>query len=318
MPELIAVVGSLNVDLIVRTERRPGAGETVLGSDLAIGTGGKGANQAVAASRLGGRVAMLGAVGVDGFGPAQVAAIRDEGIDVGAVSELPGVATGTAVIVVDAEGENSIVVSPGANSRIDAELVDSHESWFEDAAVVCLCLEIPVDGVLAAARRGHAAGAQVVVNLSPYEEVPGELLALTDLLLVNEHELALLLAADSGSVGESWADRAQALSARGVRRAIITLGAEGSVVLDMTGPEPEVTPIAPTRVTVVDTTGCGDAFTGSVSAALARGRSLVEAAGIASRISAHAATGEGTQRSYPSREKAAELAWGVPGAGAAS
>jgi ribokinase len=314
----VVVAGSLNADLTVRTERRPEGGETVTGSDLTIGNGGKGANQAVAAARLGGAVAMLGAVGADDFGRAQLDAVRGEGIDVGAVAVLPDVATGTAVIVVDAVGENSIVISPGANGRVDATLVDSDPSWFAGAAVVCLCLEIPVDAVLAVARRGRSAGAQVVLNLSPFQEVPAELLTLTDLLLVNEHELAQVLgpdaalddeAPDGGEPDELWVRRAGALGAKGVRRAIVTLGAEGSVVLDQLGAtRPEVEPIPAIRVTAVDTTGCGDAFTGAVAAALARGRSLVDAARLASRISAVAATRAGAQSSYPSRAEAADLA----------
>lgn len=305
----VAIVGSLNADLIVRTERRPAGGETVIGSDLVIGSGGKGANQAVAAARLGAEVAMLGALGDDAFGRQMRAAITAEGIDDAAVVELPGAASGTAMIIVDAAGENSIVVSPGANDQLSAAMVDAQRSWFDGAVVLGLCLEIPVETVLAAARNGHDAGARVIVNLSPFAEVPAELLALTDLLLVNEHELALLLGDGAGE--RSWADRARALAERGIGRAIVTLGGEGSVVLDpQSGEEPTVTPISAVRVTPVDTTGCGDAYTGSVAAALARDLPLTEAAAVASRISAFAATRPGTQSSYPSKAEAADLAWG--------
>lgn len=301
----VAIVGSLNADLVVRTERRPGGGETVLGSDLAIGSGGKGANQAVAASRLGAEVAMLGALGTDAFGRQMRAAIRAEGIDDSAVLELPDVASGTAMIIVDAAGENSIVVSPGANDRLTPAVLDERRSWFSGAAVLGLCLEIPVDTVLTAARYGRDAGAQVILNLSPYAEVPEELLALTDLLLVNEHELALLL----GDGPTGWADRAAVLAARGIGRAVVTLGGEGSVVLEPE--EGRVTAVPAMRVTPVDTTGGGDAYTGSVAAALARGLPLTEAAAVASRISGYAVTRPGTQSSYPSRAEAAELAWGA-------
>jgi ribokinase len=297
----VAIVGSLNADLIVRTERRPAGGETVIGSDLAIGSGGKGANQAVAAARLGAEVAMLGALGDDAFGRQMRAAIVAEGIDDSAVVTLPDAASGTAMIIVDAAGENSIVVSPGANNRLGPADVDAQRSFFDGAAVLGLCLEIPVETVLAAARSGRDAGARVIVNLSPYAAVPAELLALTDLLLVNEHELALLLGGSDGS----WPDRARALAERGIGRAVVTLGSAGSMVL-----EPDaVTPIPAVRVTPVDTTGCGDAYTGSVAAALARDLPLTEAAAVASRISAFAATRPGTQSSYPSRAEAAELAW---------
>ena len=301
----VAIVGSLNADLVVRTERRPGGGETVIGSDLAVGSGGKGANQAVAAARLGAEVAMLGALGDDAFGRRLRDAILAEGIDDSAVVPLPDTASGTAMIIVDAAGENSIVVSPGANQRLSPAMVDERRSWFDGAAVLGLCLEVPVETVLAAARHGHAAGATVIVNLSPFAPVPPELLALTDLLLVNEHELAQLLDRTDGS----WAERARALAERGIGRAVVTLGSEGSVVLDPDGSEPTVTPVPAVRVTAVDTTGCGDAYTGSVAAALARGLPLTEAAAVASRVSAFAATRPGAQSSYPSRAEAAELAW---------
>lgn len=300
----VAIVGSLNADLVVRTERRPGGGETVTGSDLVVGSGGKGANQAVAAARLGAEVAMLGALGDDVFGRRLREAILAEGIDDSAVAQLPDTASGTAMIVVDAAGENSIVVSPGANQHVSVAMVDERRSWFDGAAVLGLCLEVPVETVLAAARHGRGAGATVIVNLSPYAEVPAELLALTDLLLVNEHELALLL---DGS-DRSWAERARALAERGIGRAVVTLGSEGSVVLDPGGAEPTVTPIPAVPVTVVDTTGCGDAYTGAVAAALARGLPLTDAAAVAGRVSAFAATRPGTQSSYPTRAEAAELA----------
>ncbi len=301
----MAIVGSINTDLAVRTERRPQGGETVRGADLLISAGGKGANQAVAAARLGAAVAMLGAVGADAFGREQRAALAAEGIDDSAVLELPDAATGTAVIVVDATGENSIVVSPGANGRVSPAMVDEHRSWFDGAAVLGLCLEIPVETVLAAARQGRRAGACVLVNLSPFGEVPAELLALTDLLLVNEHELAQLL----GDADAGWVDRGRALAGRGVGRAVVTLGGDGSVVLDArAGAEPRVTPIPAVPVTPVDTTGCGDAYTGTVAAALAAGRPLPEAAALASRVGAVAATRPGAQSSYPSRAEAAELA----------
>ena len=307
----VAVVGSINVDLTVRTERRPAGGETVTGSDLVVSSGGKGANQAVAAARLGAEVAMLGAIGADPFGRDQRAALAAEDIELTAVLELPDAATGTAVIVVDAEGENSIVVSPGANGRVDPAMIARQRSWFDGVAVLVMCLEIPQDSVLAAARRGREAGALVIVNLSPYAEVPAELLTLTDLLLVNEHELAQLL----GNAPGSWPDRAAALAGRGIERAVVTLGGAGSVVLDTTA-DPVVTSIPAVPVTPVDTTGCGDAYTGSVAAALARGLPLPRAAALASRISAVAATRPGAQSSYPSRAEAAELAESAAGSAA--
>ena len=190
----VAIVGSLNADLIVRTERRPAGGETVIGSDLAIGSGGKGANQAVAAARLGAEVAMLGALGDDAFGRQMRAAIVAEGIDDSAVVELPDAASGTAMIIVDAAGENSIVVSPGANDRL-GPADGGRSSGPGSTGPRCSGCAWRSRSRRCSRRPGSGrdAGARVIVNLSPYAEVPAELLALTDLLLVNEHELALLL-----------------------------------------------------------------------------------------------------------------------------
>lgn len=297
------MVGSLNTDLVVRTTRRPDGGETVVGSDLQVGPGGKSANQAVAAARLGADVAMIGAVGDDVFGTRLREAIGVEGIDQTAVVTLEEVATGTAVIVVDSDGENSIVVSPGANRYVDGAFVQAHRTAFDGAGAVVLCLEIPLDGAVAAARAGHAVGATVIVNLSPYAAVPPELLRLTDLLLVNEHELKLLV---GGGARDQYA---AALADMGIERAIVTLGERGSEVVDGAS---GIRRIEPVRVGVVDTTGCGDAYTGAVAAALVRGLSLVDAADVANRISADAATREGASTSYPTAADAARLAWGGP------
>lgn len=271
----IVVVGSLNADLVVRTERFPQPGETLHGSDLAILPGGKSANQAVAAGRLGGTVRMIGAVGDDGNGTLLRESVASAGVDTTRVAVRQGVATGTAVITVDAAGENTIVVSGGANATLTPE--DLPADAFDGAGVLGLCLEVSLDVVLAAARAGHAAGATVLTNLSPFGAVPQELLDLTDVLLVNEHEAA-------------------ALGDHGVARSIVTRGGAGCVVHDG-GAEP--VEVAAVRVDPVDTTGCGDAFTGAVALRLDAGDSLVEAARFAVGVGAYAATKPGAQASYP-------------------
>lgn len=271
----IVVVGSLNADLVVRTERFPQPGETLHGSDLAILPGGKSANQAVAAGRLGGTVRMIGAVGDDGNGTLLRESVASAGVDTTRVAVRQGVATGTAVITVDAAGENTIVVSGGANATLTPE--DLPADAFDGAGVLGLCLEVSLDVVLAAARAGHAAGATVLTNLSPFGAVPQELLDLTDVLLVNEHEAA-------------------ALGDHGVARSIVTRGGAGCVVHDGDADPVEV---AAVRVDPVDTTGCGDAFTGAVALRLDVGDSLVEAARYAVGVGAYAATKPGAQASYP-------------------
>ena len=291
----VVVVGSLNADLTVRTDRFPSPGETLGGSELVIVPGGKSANQAAAAAILGADVRLFGAVGADGHGDLLLKAAAGAGVDASRVLRRPGTATGTAMIVVDAAGENTIIVSPGANGTVTgAELP---QDLFDGAAVLTLSLEVPLEAVTAAARAGHNAGAQVLLNLSPYREVPADLLALTDVLLLNAHEAALVTGlADPAA---DWEAVIAALGALGVRRTIVTLGSDGAVVLDGTaGGADRVVAVAPTRVQAVDTTGCGDAFTAATAARLAAGGALPDAAAFAARAGALAATREGAQSSY--------------------
>ncbi len=275
MTQTIVIVGSLNADLVVRTERFPKPGETLHGSDLAILPGGKSANQAVAAGRLGGTVRMIGAVGDDGNGALLRDSVAAAGADTTHVAVREGVATGTAVITVDGAGENTIVISAGANGTLTPD--DVPADAFDDAGVLGLCLEVSIDVVLAAARAAHAAGVTVLTNLSPFGDVPAELLELTDVLLVNEHE-------------------AESLGEHGVARSIVTRGGSGCLVHDG---DADPVSIDAVRVEPVDTTGCGDAFMGSVALRLAAGDSLVDAARFAVGVGAYAATKAGAQASYP-------------------
>lgn len=296
----IVVVGSLNADLVVRTARFPQPGETLTGSELAVIPGGKGANQAVAAGRLGGDVTMVGAVGDDAHGSLLLDSLSSSGVDVGRVARRDEVATGTAVITVDDAGENTIIVSPGANGTLTPDRIGDAWTALDGAGVVCLCLEVPIDTVLETARRGAAAGALVLLNLSPYGPVPEELLQATGMLLVNEHEAADLAGVDPEEAG--WEATAAALRGHGIRRAVVTTGAAGSVVID--GDAPPASVPSP-RVDAVDTTGCGDAFMGALALRLAAGDELVDAARFASTVGSYAATGAGAQASYPDQEQLA-------------
>lgn len=264
----VLVVGSLNADLVVRTERFPSAGETVAGADLVVGPGGKGANQAVAAARVGGDVAMVGVVGADAHGTLVRDAVAAAGVDVTRVTTRPDATTGTAVITVDARADNTIVVSPGANGTLSAGDLPA----FDDVAVLTLSLEAPLDTVLAAARAARAAGTTVLLNLSPFGPVPDGLLESTDVLVVNEHEAALL--------GE-----------HPVTRTIVTHGAQGCVVDDAGA----TTTVDALRVDPVDTTGSGDAFLAAVAVRLAAGDALADAARCAVRVGAFAVTVSGAQ-----------------------
>jgi ribokinase len=281
------VVGSVNADLVVKVDRRPGAGETVLGSDLATYPGGKGANQAVAAARLGAKVSFLGRVGSDAHGEFLRSALNGDGVGTDALLPTPG-ASGVALITVDPDGDNSIIVSAGANGRLTAEDVRAAQPLLAAAAIVSLQLEIPLPAVIEAALLAAAAGARVMLNLSPAADIPDDLLALCDPLVVNEHEARSLLKRDTDNP-------AAALLELGARSVVVTLGADGVVVAG----DGELTAISSPKVTAVDTTGAGDAFTGALAWRLAAGDRLADAARVAVKVGAAAVRKPGAQSSFP-------------------
>ncbi|MEU6478890.1 ribokinase [Streptomyces sp. NPDC047017] len=287
----LLVVGSANADLVIGVERRPAAGETVLGSDLATHPGGKGANQAVAAARLGARTALLARVGDDAHGRLLLDAQRAAGVDPAGVL-VGGAPTGVALITVDPTGDNSIVVSPGANGRLTPDDVRAAAELIGSARVVSAQLEIPLETVVEAVRQ-LAPGGRFVLNPSPPRPLPRELLDACDPLIVNEHEAKVILGGDgAGDDPEDWA---RALLARGPRSVVVTLGGEGALVASADG----VARVASVKVAAVDTTGAGDAFTAALAWRLGAGESLKDAAAYAARVGAAAVTRRGAQESYP-------------------
>jgi ribokinase len=303
-PGKIVVVGSLNADLTIYTERLPEPGETLHGEGFTVNPGGKSANQAVAAGKLGADVSLVGAVGRDANGTMLLESCTEAGVDMSHVRRVPGVETGVAVVTVDSSAENTIVISAGANGTLSPEDVAAAGSAFENAAVLCLCLEVGLDTVEAAARAGADAGATVLLNLSPYAPIRPSLAALSDVLLVNAHEASQFLDGEQipgpDAEAPAWEPVLEHLVARGLPSAVVTLGAEGSVVLDSRAEAgARIVRIAPTRVDAVDTTGAGDAFTGGLAARWAAGDPLAEAAAFASVGAALAATKKGTQAAYP-------------------
>ena len=294
----VVVIGSANADLVIRVDRRPAEGETVLGSDLAIYPGGKGANQAVAAARLGARVALLGRVGDDDHGRFLLDTQRAAGVDIAQV-RVGGAATGVALIVLGPGGDNSIVVSPGANARLTPQDVRAAGETLSRARVLSLQLEIPMATVAEAVRMAGP-GSRVVLNPSPPAPVPPKVLAACDPLVVNEHEAGFLLGGDAGP-GEAPAGWAAALLARGPRSVVVTLGADGAVAADATG----ITHVPGVHVNVVDTTGAGDAFTGALAWRLSAGDGLVPAVEFAVRVGAASVTRSGAQSSFPTAEEVA-------------
>lgn len=293
----VVVVGSLNMDLVVRSPRHPAPGETLLGSDFRTYAGGKGANQAVAASRMGGVVSMVGRVGVDDFGGSLLDNLGKAAIDATHVKRDPNAATGVALITVSADGQNTIVVAPGANGRVSPADVADAEEVIANASVLLLQLEVPIPAVLSAARCARSHGTQVILNPAPAASLPAELLRLVDILIPNQSELALLTGiADIESA-------AATLIEAGVPNVIVTLGAEGVLVV-----EPQrSTRIAAFPVHAVDTTAAGDAFVGAFGVALSQGRSVVDAAQWGNAAGAVAVTRAGAQPSLPTAAEVAAL-----------
>lgn len=296
----LLVVGSANADLVIGVERRPGAGETVLGSDLAVHPGGKGANQAVAAARLGARTALLARVGDDGHGRLLLESQRVAGVDTAGVL-VGGPPTGVALITVDPSGDNSIVVSPGANGRLTPADVRAAGDLFRASRVVSTQLEIPLETVLEVARN-LAPGTRLVLNPSPPQPLPAEVLAACDPLIVNEHEAKVILG-DTAGAGDRPEDWARLLLEKGPRSVVVTLGGEGALVASPEG----VARVPSVKVRAVDTTGAGDAFTAALAWRLGAGEPLAEAAAYAARVGAVTVTREGAQASYPTAAEVAAL-----------
>lgn len=295
MPEIV-VVGSINMDLVVHLERHPLPGETLLGSDYQTFPGGKGANQAVAAARSGGRVRMVGCLGSDGFGGQLLEGLIHDGIDTHWIKRVEG-PSGVAFIAVNAQGQNSIIVAPGSNYRLLPE--DLQAEAFTGAKVVLLQLEVPLPTVLEAARRGQEAGARVILNAAPARALAPEELRDVDLLVVNEFEAGIVLGQKAPESIEAALRSAEALREK-VPGAVVTLGEQGSVWADASrqGHLPAF------RVEPVDTTAAGDAFVGMLASRLAEGEGLEAALRWASAAGALATTKEGAQPSLPTRAEA--------------
>lgn len=291
---LITVVGSINADIVLGVPGHPLPGETVIAESMDVHPGGKGANQAVAAARLGAEVAFVGAVGTDAYAELALAGLREAGAEGSGIAVVPG-PTGQAFVTVDRRsGENSIVVVPGANSHVDEDLVRRHRDLLGRSALLVLQGEIPPGAAAAAASSGSA---RLVLNLAPVIPLDPGIIRRADPLVVNEHEGRLALAMLGQKADESQTEEAvvAALLEEGIPAVVITLGASGAIFSDG-GPALRV-PAPPVRA--VDTTGAGDAFVGALSARLAAGAPLEEAVRFAVRVGSFAVTRPGAQPSYP-------------------
>lgn len=268
---LVVVVGSVNVDQVVRVDRRPGPGETVGGGTLERHSGGKGANQAVAAARCGARVALVGRVGDDAPGRSQRDELSGEGLDLSQLRETAGTPTGLAIVVVTPDGENAIIVVPGANASLCPDDVDAAVPLISRAAVLVVQLEVPMDAVARAVRLAPP-GCSVVVNCAPFRALPDRLLARTSVLVANESEAAALAGVPAGTP-EAALEAARRITRMGPRHAVVTLGARGAVVTGATAHAH----VEARALQTVDTTGAGDAFVGALAAELSRRRAILEA-----------------------------------------
>jgi ribokinase len=297
MPDIL-VIGSLNADLAVRAPHFPEPGETISGEDLQIIPGGKGANQAVAAARQGAKTAMMGRVGTDSFGPFLLDSLKSNDVDISNVLTDES-ATGTAIIIVDSNGQNSIVLSAGANGKVSTQDIQSTNL---DAKILLLQLEIPIESVTHAAKWGKNKGMKVILNPAPARELPDALISNVDYLLPNETELSLLsgLPVKDAITAEQ---AAKVLLKRGAQHVIVTLGEKGALAVSRN----EAIQVDAYRVKVVDTTAAGDAFIGGFASALLRGLALNEAVKYGNACGALAVTKFGAQPSLPTKKEVENL-----------
>ncbi len=300
----VTVIASFMTDLVVRAPRRPLAGESLIGTDFGIFVGGKGNNQAIAAARCGAQVAAIGRVGDDVFAQPAFDMLAANGIDSAYVTRDPDAGTGTAMIVVDPSGQNSIIVTPRANLRLTPQHIEAARPAFAGAAIALAQLEVSIQTVLAAARLAREAGARFLFNPAPApaEALPDELLRLTSIIVPNEVEAAQLTGIPTDD--QAGAERAaQALLERGPEEVILTLGARGALWVNRS--HSELIPALP--VQQVDATAAGDAFCGALAAALALGEPMAVAARWASAAGALAVTKMGASPSLPTRAEVERL-----------
>lgn len=295
----ILVIGSLNMDITLRMKRAPEAGETLTADSMVASPGGKGANQAYAAGKLGGDVAMLGAVGQDAYGEELIANLASVGVDVSGIQKIADVPTGTAVIYVEQTGENRIVLVTGANGRVDRAYIDAHMDKIAACDIVILQLEIPLDIVVYAAKKAKGLGKTVIVDPAPaVPDIPKELWGYVDYIKPNETELNIILTgkADGLPLDEALTQVQQL----GVKNVWVTMGGHGVFFRDENGREETIPSV---RVKAVDTTAAGDTFLAAAAVSLSKGKTPAEAIAYGNRAAALAVTRPGAQQSVPTEEE---------------
>lgn len=301
----ILIIGSLNMDTVIRMKKMPQKGETVMGKSLSYIPGGKGANQACSSGRLGGRVTMLGCVGKDSFGKQQLDSLQKNNVDVSYMRSMDEKPTGTAVIYVEDEGDNSIVVVAGANEACDREYLQQQDFLFHSHEIFVFQMEIPYEAVYYGITRAKELGKTTILNPAPAPEgIPEEILDKIDYLTPNETELIKISGLSSVS-DENIRRGARFLLSKGVKNVLVTLGDKGVLLVNHNTEK-----IFPARkVQAVDTTAAGDCFNGAFATALAEGKELEEAISFANLASSIAVTRKGAQSSIPDRKEVEALTY---------
>ncbi len=293
----ILVVGSANTDFVLQVPELPSKGQTVLGSQFTVARGGKGANQAVAATRLGADVTFVARLGQDSLGDEAIRAYQQEGIRTDFIVQDPGIHSGVALILVNPKGENTIAVGPGANSQLTSQDILAASTAIQQADCLLVQLEIPLEAVQAALEIAHRHHVRTILNPAPAQKLPAEILELVDTLTPNETEAAILAGQDPSSIHTD--SLSQLASILGIPNLVVTLGSKGACILQ----QEQMNFISPFSIVPVDTTASGDAFNGALAVALARGESMPQAVRFANAAGAITATRLGAQPSLPTRKE---------------
>ncbi|MFP4199458.1 MAG: ribokinase [Halanaerobium sp.] len=296
----ILVIGSMNMDLVVETERYPEEGETLIGGKFEQIPGGKGANQALAAAKLGDQVEFIGACGDDSFAPRLKSSLKSGGAEIDSIFEIEGVSTGVAVITVDKNGNNRIIVSPGANYELDPARIEQIESKIAEAEIILLQLEIPLNTIEKIVEVASKNKTEIILDPAPAQKLSEHILAKIDYLLPNEGELDLLLAE---AENKSRAEKIEELLKIGVKNIIVTEGEKG---INFYSQNKELH-LETLKVKAVDTTAAGDVFAGAFAASLIAENNLEKALKFAVRAAAYSVTRRGAQSSIPDKNELNEF-----------
>lgn len=298
MDKSILVIGSLNMDIVIALSHLPQPGETIIGEGKTEHPGGKGANQAYAAAKLGGKTAMIGRAGSDGYGQALISSLKSAGADTSGIIVQQGTDTGLAFIYVDRDGENTIVIASGANAMLTPDDIRSMERLMDGCDIVLLQLEIPFETVTYAIETAKRKGKNVVLNPAPARGGLEHLFRMIDILTPNEGELAALTGMSADTI-EDVERAANSLIEQGVNTVIVTLGEKGALLV-----QSGISKHFPAKkVKAVDTTAAGDAFSAAVCVALSEGRSIEDAIEFANAVSGIVVTRRGAQPSIPARHE---------------